>query len=718
MRCWRVFSSGARRKNSRDESPHCPGGNPFRTLVVTFLQPALLAALPIAALPVIIHLIHLYRRRQVKWAAMIFLLAAQRMNKGFSRLRQILILAFRVLALAALIFVITRPLAGGWLGLTGGAPDTVLVLLDRSASMEQQNLSTGISKRLAGLRNVAKAIHDAVGTRSRLVLIDSALGTPQSIEKAEALTDLPQTEPTETGADIPALLQSALDYITTNKTGRTDVWLLSDLQQSDWDASSGRWETLRGAFATLPGVRFHLLCYPQRADDDLAVRVDRVVRRETSEKAELLLDLQIARQVDDPQPVEVPVRLVVNGAATTMKAALQGNSVVMQAHAVPIDKTTKRGWGRVELPADSSPANNVFHFVFDEPPALHSAIVSDDESEAGPIRAALLAAADPSRKYTAAVLSVARASEIPWDETALIVWHAPIPQPDDALARQLQAHVAEGRSVLFLPPESPGETEIFGMHWQGWVSAGGGEPELIDWWRNDADLLANTRDGAALPVGAVEVSRRCGIGGDGVPLARIGARTPLMVRSSRTQRGNAYFLGTLPGPGASSLARDGVVMFALLHRALNEGARTLGKAQLRVASASALGEDPRNWQRIDGETDAPILGANLPLRAGVLVSGDQIAALNRPPGEDAPPTLSTNALNEMFAGLDFRVLTDTLENARSLTNEVWRTFLMAMAAALLIEALLSLPPRRAEPATHVITPMAPAAPREAAQTAA
>src|SRR6185503_1397174 len=145
---------------------------------MTFLQPALLVALPLAALPVIIHLIHLYRRRQVKWAAMMFLLAAQRMNKGLSRLRQILILALRVLAVAAIIFVLTRPLAGGWLGLTGGAPDTVLILVDRSASMEQQNQTTFVTKRGAGLRNIAKAIDDAVGSRSHLVLIDSALVTP------------------------------------------------------------------------------------------------------------------------------------------------------------------------------------------------------------------------------------------------------------------------------------------------------------------------------------------------------------------------------------------------------------------------------------------------------------------------------------------------------------------------------------------------------------
>src|SRR5579862_4779671 len=145
---------------------------------MSFLQPFLLYGLPLAALPVIIHLIHLYRRRQVKWAAMMFLRAAQRMNKGLSRLRQILILALRVLAVAAILFVITRPLAGGWLGLLGGAPDTVMVLLDRSASMEQINTTTGVSKRVAGLRNLAKAITDAVGTRSRLVLLDSALCKP------------------------------------------------------------------------------------------------------------------------------------------------------------------------------------------------------------------------------------------------------------------------------------------------------------------------------------------------------------------------------------------------------------------------------------------------------------------------------------------------------------------------------------------------------------
>ena len=676
---------------------------------MTFLAPALLAALPLAALPVVIHLIHLYGRRQVRWAAMMFLRAAQRMNKGLSRLRQVLVLLFRVLAVAALILVITRPLAGGWLGLTGGAPDTVLVLLDRSASMEQQNPATGVSKRTAGLRKLAKAIDDAVGTRSRLVLIDSALGKPLTLAKADALNDLPQTGATDTAADIPGLLQSTLDYITANKTGRTDVWLLSDLQAGDWDAAGGRWEALRQAFAAVPGIRFHLLCYPQAAPDDLAVTVDHVVRRETSDRAELVLDLRVVRRgVDGGQAAEVPLRFVVNGAATTAKVALKENQATVQGYRLPIDRALKRGWGRVELPADADPADNVSHFVFDEPPVLRSVIVSDDEAESGPLRAALAAPADPTQKYEATVLPVRRAPEIAWADTALVVWQAPLPKPGDPLARLLREHVANGRTVLFLPPESPDGTEIFGARWDQWTAGSPGTPGPVEWWRNDADLLANTRDGSALPVGTLEISRRCPIVGSGTPLARVAGRQTLLLRATpeRPGSGSAYFLGTLPGPGSSSLARDGVVMFALLHRALGEAAGTLGRAQTRTASATALGADPGAWHPVEA-TGLPALAEELPLRAGVVASGDRLVALNRPPSEDEARTLSTAAVNALFAGLDFHVITDTLEDRGSLTNEVWRTFLLIVAAALVGEALLTLPPRR-DPAAAGNRPSAPA----------
>lgn len=664
---------------------------------MSFLQPLLLFGLPLAALPIIIHLIHQHRRRTVKWAAMMFLLMAQKMNKGFSRLRQILILTLRVLAVMALIFLVSRPLAGGWLGLTGGAPDTVLILLDRSASMEQINPVTGMSKRRTGLEKLAAGIKQAYGSRSRLVLLDSASQQTLPLERADALLDLPQSEATDTGADIPGMLQGALDYIAANKTGRTDLWVLSDLKQSDWDANGGRWEALRGAFASLRGVRFNLLNYPESAKGNLSISVENITRRESSERAELLMDVRITRNEVAPQPLEVPLRFVINGASSTEKVTLRDNQLLLQAHAIPLDKSMKRGWGRVELHADSYGPDNVFHFVFDEPSALRSVIVSDDAAEAEPLRAVLESPVDSARRYVSTVLPASRAAEIPWDETALLIWHAPLPAPGSITARQLENQVAAGRSVLFLPTDNPGDTTLFGFHWGAWRTGADAKPETVNWWRNDSGLLANTRAGKALPVGELEVSRRCEIIGEGVPLARVASGEPLLVRVSGTTGGGVYFLGTLCGPGSSSLARDGVVLFAMIHRALSEGGQGLGRTQQRTASKSALGAgDISTWHRIDVPNEK-VASSLLPLRAGIVESGEKLVALNRPLSEDAPAVISNVTIDQLFAGLDFRRIEDTLETSKGLTSEVWRTFLMLMAVALLLESLLCLPQKRVVP---------------------
>ncbi len=129
---------------------------------MSFLQPMLLAALPLVALPIIIHLINQRRYQTVRWAAMMFLLAANRMSRGYARLRQWLIMALRMAAIAGLIFAVSRPLAGGWLGLAaGGRADTTIILLDRSPSMQQAGAGDGGSKLETGRQPVGANARDA-----------------------------------------------------------------------------------------------------------------------------------------------------------------------------------------------------------------------------------------------------------------------------------------------------------------------------------------------------------------------------------------------------------------------------------------------------------------------------------------------------------------------------------------------------------------------------
>ena len=56
-------------------------------------------------------------------------------NRKSTKLRQWLVLLFRMLAVLALIFALSRPLAGGWAGHDVGKLDVTLILIDRSASM-------------------------------------------------------------------------------------------------------------------------------------------------------------------------------------------------------------------------------------------------------------------------------------------------------------------------------------------------------------------------------------------------------------------------------------------------------------------------------------------------------------------------------------------------------------------------------------------------------
>ncbi len=655
---------------------------------MSFLAPFLLFALPLAALPVIIHLIHLHRRRTIEWAAMMFLLAAQHMTRGYSRLRQMLILALRVLAVLGLIFLVSRPLAGGWLGLTGGAPDTVLVLLDRSASMEQQNLATGESKRSSALKKIAQGITDLFGSRTKVVLIDSATNEPTLIDNASALLDIPVTQATDTTADLPAMMQSALDYITTNQLGRTDVWIASDLRQPDWNPTSGRWEALRGAFAKLEAVKFHVIAYPQLASDNFAVTVDKVTRRETSERAELLLDLRITRQAQQPPPVELPLQIVVNGTRSTITATLKDNELVLQGHAVPIDKNTKRGWGRIELPADSNLRDNASHFVFDQPTTPLTIIVSDDPDVIEPLSAASSSPAEPGRKQEVNVLPSSRTAEIDWDKAALILWQAALPAADDIIAKQLASHVSTGRSAVFLPPTTGTNDHAFlGLHWGEWKNVP--KPEdtaAIGWWRASDDLLANTRGGTALPVGELEVLRHCVIEGESTALARLSSGDTLIARATMEQT-NAWFCGTLPGSNQSSLARDGVVLYVLVQRVLAEGAKTLGNAQQREARATAL-PSTIPWKAVEEDHSSSTLVS------GVLAADDRLMALNRPAREDSTLLVSDEALKELFAGLQFHRVDDSVEDESSLANEIWRTFLLLMALALIGEAILCLPSKR------------------------
>ncbi|MFN9038544.1 MAG: hypothetical protein ACK5YO_19755, partial [Planctomyces sp.] len=214
-----------------------------------------------------------------------------------------------------------RPMSGGWLGLAGGGPpELTVIILDRSASMELQDPQSGLSRRETALQKVSGLFRD-LGSKSRTVLFDTATGRRVDLTDATSLAELAETSPTATAADLSSIVQAAAEFIATSEAGRTDVWICSDLQRSGWQPTSGRWNDVRQQLSRRQGLRMYLLLYGDDGPENFAVQVSQVQRRETEAGAELLMDIDVQQTsgVISQQARRIPLSLVINGARSTFE---------------------------------------------------------------------------------------------------------------------------------------------------------------------------------------------------------------------------------------------------------------------------------------------------------------------------------------------------------------------------------------------------------------
>ena len=316
---------------------------------MTFLQPYLLWLLPFAALPVIIHLLNRMRFRTVHWAATSFLFTANRASTRYARLRQWLLLACRVLALLAMLLAVARPLAGGWAGwMLSSSPDVVLILMDHSASMEAKDAQGGTTRREQALREVAAAAA-TYGDRTRCVLFENVLRTPQEVPQPAMLAKLPSVGPTDTAADLPALFDAAANWLTHNRAGLAEIWIASDLQRSNWQPGSPRWHSISSRLAALPEtVRVRLLALGGSAEPNASVTLVGATR--LTHTATPSIDLVFDVQRSDSAPATLPVSLTLDGVRSHLDVAVDGPGTRVH-HSLPLDASRESGFGSIQLPA-------------------------------------------------------------------------------------------------------------------------------------------------------------------------------------------------------------------------------------------------------------------------------------------------------------------------------------------------------------------------------
>jgi hypothetical protein len=645
---------------------------------MTFLDPLLLWGLPLAALPVIIHLFNRLRHRSVDWGAMMFLLSATRKSTRFEKIRQWLILAFRTLAIIALIVTIARPLAGGWIGWAlHPAPDAILMVLDRSASMETKLAGGQIAKREEAVRKLSEAAR-TYQESSRLVLLDTALRTPQDLGDALSLPQLSMTAATDTGADLPAALQTGLDWIQRNKPGNVEIWIASDMQRSNWLPDSDRWAALSAQLAGLPQtVRFRLLTMDSPSTTESAsVTILEINRRLRSEPPEIEVVMQIER--NNPSPATLPVSITVDGNRATVELPVQGQSFRYR-HKIVLDSVTATGWGKVEIPADDNPRDNVAYFVYGPPVTLRAAVVATDDFA----RKVLSLSAAPIFGDTNRVvesLSLENAGGINWQPYSLVLWQGPA--PTETAARNLRAYLESGGSAILFPGGEGGRFEH--AAWGNLENCAADKPWLVTRWEEKDGPLIKTEEGLSLPLNELQVLRRQVIGGEKNLLATFEDGSAFLTRRT-VGKGELLLCATTPSADWSNL-REGTVLVPLVQRLMLNGGRRFTQAGLVNAGEIGFGEGAEVWLPLE-------TGKDIRTQAGIYRSQNRLIAANRPATETDPETVEPTKARSLFGNAKVQLFAEERQSDSQLQSELWRSFLFLMALFLLGEALLILPPK-------------------------
>jgi hypothetical protein len=146
---------------------------------MTFVNSGLLWLLPLAALPIILHLLTLFRLRTVELSTYRFLFDSYLQQRRRMKLLEALLAMLRTLFLLVLVLVIARPMVRHWSDLfqTGSGGREVLLLMDCSAGMEAQTAGVSAFERA---KTAARAVVKRLDAEDRVTLVRVA-ARPQEL---------------------------------------------------------------------------------------------------------------------------------------------------------------------------------------------------------------------------------------------------------------------------------------------------------------------------------------------------------------------------------------------------------------------------------------------------------------------------------------------------------------------------------------------------------
>lgn len=222
----------------------------------TFLHPALLAGLALAAIPVVLHLIMRQKPKPLEFPPLLLLKLRKHANTRKLRLRHWLLLLLRIAAVCAMVLAVARPrIQATALPLDQEAPVSAALVFDTSPRMLYQQRN---ETRLAEARDLALWLLGQLPPESQAAVLDSSLTSSVfQVDLGAARQRVERLEPAAAAQPLSRVMLDAVRLLNQSERDRRELYVFTDCSYRQWN--DHQFERVREALAQAVNLSVYVI---------------------------------------------------------------------------------------------------------------------------------------------------------------------------------------------------------------------------------------------------------------------------------------------------------------------------------------------------------------------------------------------------------------------------------------------------------------------------
>ena len=341
---------------------------------MNFLFPGFLFALAALAVPVIIHLFRFRRFKKVYFTNVSLLQEVDITRKNRQKLKHLLVLLMRLLAIAAVVFAFAKPFRNNVPGAGNSGTRLVSVYVDNSFSMDREGESGNLLNRA---KQMAEEVAEAYSPTDKFQLVTNDFEGRHArfYSRDEFLNLLTEVDLSPTGRSISEVVNRQKDLLRReNAQGGGRIYFISDFPQQAVNLPEIQ-----------PDSSYSLFLLPLRAAQSANLYLDSVwlATPNTGVNIPLTLKYRI-RNTGKADAENVSVKLFLNGEQKTpSQITVPAGGMAEGELFFTVLKTGPQA-GKVSIEDNSSAFDNDFYFSFQVAEYLNLMVINENGADPAP----------------------------------------------------------------------------------------------------------------------------------------------------------------------------------------------------------------------------------------------------------------------------------------------------------------------------------------------